>query len=132
MRDADTEIMAIRTGVAWSPGPPVVCLRLTGDDAFTAMDRACAADLFVRDGQVRPSVLLDEQARIFADVYVGQDDDAYLLIAEGPTADQLTEHVRACAPSGAKLAIEDLTASHDTLTIHGPYAWELIGELIGP
>jgi len=44
------------------------------------MDRACPADLFVRDGQVRPSVLLDDQARVIADIYIGQDDDAYLLI----------------------------------------------------
>lgn len=130
MRDA--EIMAIRTGVAWTSDPPVVCLRVSGDDAFTAMDRACAADLLVRDGQVRPSVLLDEQGRVFADVYVGMDDDAYLLIAEGPTADHLADHVRACAPPGAKLSIEDLTASHAPLSVHGPYAWELIGELLGP
>jgi aminomethyltransferase len=130
MRDA--EIMAIRTGVAWSAAPPVVCLRVDGDDALPTLDRACAADLFVRDGQVRPTVLLDDQGRVFADVYVGQDEEAYLLIAEGPPADRLVDHLRSCAPAGASLSIEDLTASHDTLSVHGPYAWELIGELLGP
>lgn len=130
MRDA--EITALRTGVAYSSDPPVVCLRVTGDDAFATMDRVCAGDLFVRDGQVRPTVLLDEQGRVFADVYVGQDDDAYLLIAEGPTAEQLTAHLRAYSGEGASLDVEDLTASHDTLSVHGPYAWELIGELLGP
>lgn len=130
MRDA--EISAIRTGVAWSTEPPVVCLRVSGEGAYATMDRVCAADLFVRDGQVRPSVLLDEQARVFADVYVGQDDDAYLLVAEGPSAAELTAHLRAYTSNGDRVDIEELTASHETLSVHGPYAWELIGELLGP
>jgi glycine cleavage system aminomethyltransferase T len=129
---SDLDVLAIRTGVAWSTEPPVVALRLTGDDAFNVLDRVCPTDLFVRDGQVRPSVLLDEQARIFADVYVGSDDDGYLLLSEGPTAEHLTEHLKTHAPAGAKLVIEDMTAAHDILSIHGPYAWELIGELLGP
>jgi glycine cleavage system aminomethyltransferase T len=129
MRDA--EIQAIRASVAWSAEPAVVCLRVSGDDAFATMDRVCAADMFVRDGQVRPSVLLDEQGRVFADIYVGQDDEAYLLIAEGPPAPQLIEHVRGHTPAGAKVQIEELTAEHDILSLHGPYAWELIGELLG-
>jgi glycine cleavage system aminomethyltransferase T len=128
----DIEIHAVRTGVAFCAEPTMVCLRVSGDDAFPTLDRVCAADLFVRDGQVRPSVLLDEQGRVFADVYVGQDDDALLLMSEGPSAAQLTEHLRAHAPSGASLTIEELTASHDLLSVHGPYAWELIGELLGP
>src|SRR5262245_1101368 len=115
---SDAEIAAIRAGVAWSTEPPVVVLRIAGDDAFTVMDRACAADLFVRDGQVRPTVLLDEHARVFADVYVGQDDEAYLLFAEGPSAEQLTLHLRAAAPPGARFSIEELTREHDTLSVH--------------
>lgn len=129
---SDLDIVAIRTGVAWSTEPPVVCLRLTGDDAFNVLDRVCPTDLFVRDGQVRPTVLLDEQARVFADVYVGSDDEGYLLMSEGPTAERLTGHLLQHAPAGAKLAIEEVTATQDVLSIHGPYAWELIGELLGP
>ncbi|MEZ4302887.1 MAG: glycine cleavage T C-terminal barrel domain-containing protein, partial [Polyangiaceae bacterium] len=120
------------TGVVWSRAPEVVCLRVSGDDAFAVLDRVCAGDLFVRDGQVRPTLVLDRQARVIADAYVGQDDEAYLLITEGPTPAFLTGHLRAEAPEGADLAIEDLTASHDVISVHGPYAWELIGELLGP
>lgn len=130
MREA--EIQAIRTAVAFSAEPATVCLRVSGDDALATLDRAVAADLFVRDGQVRPSVMLDEQGRVIADVYVGQDDEAYLLIAEGMAADDLTSHLRQAAPDKASLHVEDLTASSDTLSVHGPYAWELIGELLGP
>lgn len=129
---SDLDILAIRTGVAWSTEPQGVCLRLTGDDAWNTLDRVCPADLFVRDGQVRPSVLLDEQARVFADVYVGSDDEGYLLFSEGPTAEHLTLHLKTHAPAGAKVAIEDMTAAHDLVSIHGPYAWELVGELLGP
>lgn len=130
--EGDVEIAALRLGVAWSTEPPVVALRVHGDDAFTVMDRACAADLFVRDGQVRPTVLLDERGHVLADVYVGQDDEACLLLSEGPSAAELTDHLRALAPPGARFTIEELTAEHETLSVHGPYAWELIGELLGP
>jgi len=127
-----SEIAAIRTGVAFSDEPHVVCLRVSGDDAFAVLDRVCAADLFVRDGQVRPTVLLDEKARVFADVYVGQEDESYLLMAEGPTAKHLIDHLKSHAPAGARVAVEDMTAAHDFVSVHGPYAWELIGELLGP
>lgn len=130
MRDA--EIEALRTAVAWSKEPAAAWLRVSGDGAFAAMDRVCAAEMFVRDGQVRPTVLLDEEARVIADVYVGQEDDSYLLIAEGLSAAELIAHVERHTPSGDKIEIEELTASHDTLSVHGPYAWELIGELLGP
>lgn len=132
MLDRDAQIVTLRNGVAWSTEPQVVCLRLSGDDAFSVLDRVCPADLYVRDGQVRPSVLLDEQARVIADVYVGLDDDGYLLMSEGLSPSALVEHLRANAPSGAKLDVEDVNATHDFVSIHGPYAWELIGELLGP
>lgn len=128
----DAAMNALRMGVAWTTDPPTVCLRIGGQDAFSTLDRVCPADLFVRDGQVRPTVLLNEQGQVFADVYIGQDDDAYLLISEGPSAEVLVEHVRAHATSGSDLTIEDLTASHGLVSVQGPYAWELIGEVLGP
>jgi hypothetical protein len=78
----------------------VVCLRLTGDDALNTSSRL-PADLFVRDGQVRV-FLLDE--RRVADVYVGSDDEGYLLF-RGPDGRELTQHLKAHA-SRAKAAIE--------------------------
>ena len=126
------EILAIRTGVAWSHEPEVVCVRLTGDDALTVLDRVSPSDLFVRDGQVRPSLLLDDKGRVVADAYVGADDDGYLLFTEGLSPSTLTAHLREHAPEGARLDIEELTAEHDYVSVHGPYAWELIGELLGP
>jgi glycine cleavage system aminomethyltransferase T len=130
MRDA--EIDAIRRGVAWSTEPAVAHLRITGEDAYALMDRVCPADLYVRDGQVRPSVLLDESGRVFADVYIGLQDDAYLLFAEGPSPAHLAGHLRAHAPAGARFDIEDLSEEQDVYSVHGPYAWELIGEVLGP
>lgn len=132
MLDRDSQIVALRSGVVWSTEPSVVCLRIAGDDAFSVLDRVCPADLYVRDGQVRPSVLLDERGRVFADVYLGLDDDGYLLLSEGPGSAALVDHLRSNAPPGAKLSIEDMSATHDFVSIHGPYAWELIGELLGP
>ena len=128
----DEEILALRTGVVWSTEPDVVCLRLTGDDAFDVLDRVCPTDLLVRDGQVRPSLLLDAEGRVIADAYVGSDDDGYLLFAEGLSPEALAAHLHANTASGAKVQVQEVTAEHDYVSVHGPYSWELIGELLGP
>ncbi|MEZ4295578.1 MAG: hypothetical protein R3B70_11430 [Polyangiaceae bacterium] len=112
------EIMALRTGRVEPCARGGLSAGLQRQ-AFAVLDRVCAGDLFVRDGQVRPTLVLDRQSGHRR--YVGQDDEAY-LITEGPTAAFLTGHLRAEAPEGADLAIEDLTASHDVISVHGPYA----------
>ena len=115
MRQA--EIDAVRLAVAWSAEPAVACLRISGDDAFATMDRVCAADMFVRDGQVRPSVLLDEQGKVFADVYVGQDDEAYLLIAYLLEPEQMIERARIAGQFPSRPALYDSAELATALTV---------------
>ncbi len=128
----DAGIAAVRTGVAWSEAPGTVLLRVTGDDPVAAFDRAFPLELFLRDGQVRPTVLLDDHARVIADVYVGRDDDALLVFAEGLDTAALLAHLDAARASGARAEVEVLSDTHEILSLHGPYAWELVGEVLGP
>ena len=130
MIDADG-LRALRESVAWLPSPHVVELRLTGEHAFELLDRVFARELYVQDGQLRHGLLLDERGLAFADVYVGRDEDDFVLLAEGPTEAELLAYLQRHRPSVA----EDVDVQPEGRTrfgIHGPYAWELLAEVFGP
>jgi aminomethyltransferase len=77
-------------------------------------------------------VLLDDRARVIADVYLGRDDEALLVFAEGLAAPALVSHLEAARAPGSIADVEVLTDTHEIVSLHGPYAWELVGEALGP
>jgi aminomethyltransferase len=130
--DVAAEVRALREGAALSALPHVACLRVTGDAAHDVLDRVVPADLFVRDGQIRHTLLLREDGAPLVDLYLCGDDDGFLLLAEGMPAADLRAHVRAHAPAGAAVDIVDLGETHTMLSINGPFAWELLAAVEGP
>jgi glycine cleavage system aminomethyltransferase T len=124
-------VRAMRHSVAVSRLDDVRYLRLSGDGAWDALDHLFAGDLYVRDGQLRHGLLLDDDAHPFADCYAGRDDEEYFLLAEGPSAGALTAHVARHLPPGAQVACEDLTGTVGVLGLDGPYAWELLASIAG-
>jgi glycine cleavage system T protein (aminomethyltransferase) len=128
MREA---VRAIRDGVAVGRPDDVHLLRVSGADAWDALDRLCAGDLFLRDGQIRPGLLLDEDARPLASCHVARDDEDALLLLEGPTAAELRAHLEQHLPSGADVAVRDLVPEVALLTLDGPFAWELLALVAG-
>ncbi|TAK22623.1 MAG: aminomethyl transferase family protein [Myxococcaceae bacterium] len=121
---ADDEVRAIRTGVALSVDEGVVALRVAGEDAFRAVDRALPTDLHLRDGQARQSLLLDAAGRPIADVLVARDDEDYLLIVDGVPAERALAHLRELGGASDARAL-DVTS----VSVHGPWAWELMAEV---
>src|SRR6185436_3108771 len=125
------QIRALRSGAVVGAGDHLACVRVRGAGAHDLLDRVSPRELFVRSGQLLHTVLLDDAALPIADVYIGCDDDDYLVIAEGMSgpavADFLAAHAR-----GLDAAIEDTSASHAFLCLGGPYAWELLAELTTP
>jgi glycine cleavage system aminomethyltransferase T len=130
----ENEMRALRASVGFSDGAtrPRTCLRLAGRDAFAAVEAICPRELFIRDGQMLHTLLLDERAKPVADVYVCADGEDFLLICEGPDAETLSSLIAARCPGGADLKVENLTADHELLSLDGPYAWELLSEVISP
>ena len=124
-------VTAIRESVAYASRDDVAYVRITGAGALDAVDRVCAADLRVRDGQLLQTLLLNDDATCFADVYVGCDDDAYFLLAEGPAPAQLVEYLRNHTSAIAGVQIDNLSDEVALLTLDGPFAWELLGRTIG-
>ncbi len=125
------ELDAIRTRVAWSRGDSVSVLALRGDDARAALLHLAPSRLHLRDAQARESLLLDGEGRPIADVIVCADDEDYFLLVEGLDADALLAHVTAHLPSGLAPDIESLSASHEVISVDGPWAWELVAEALG-
>jgi glycine cleavage system aminomethyltransferase T len=128
----EQEITAIRTTTALATDIPVAAVRVSGVHAFEALDRACPLELTLQDGQMKPSLLLDERGLPFADVHVCRDDEIFFLLAEGPTPDELEAHLRAAFPARADVHLERLDRTHRAIGLHGPYAWELLAGALGP
>lgn len=126
------QVMAVRYTTAWSEGNHIAAVRLGGPQAFEALDALCPADLFLRDGQVLHSLLLRPDATPLADLYVGRDDEEYILLADGMSAAQLFDHAARALPPTLTYELQDCAQSHMHVLLHGPYAWELLERLTTP
>lgn len=126
---------ALRTAAAATRLEHVRAIRLSGPGALDLIDVLTTSRLFLRENQMLHSLMLDGLARPFADVFVCQDEDAWILLAEGPTFEALQAHVERVrhqrAPS-ADVRIEDLLACHQLWSVDGPFAWESTAALLGP
>ncbi len=126
------EVGAIRGGVALSELDRVGVVRVSGEHGFELLDRTLAADLYVRDGQVRHAILLKEDGTIQADVSVLCDDEDFVVFVEGIPASELTQILGGCLMEDEAADVVDLSPSHRVVAINGPFAWELLAELDGP
>ncbi|MBV8760402.1 MAG: aminomethyltransferase family protein [Deltaproteobacteria bacterium] len=122
---------ALRMSAAVGRADHVAAVRITGGGAFNVLNRLSPRELFVRDGQILHTLLLREDARPLADLYVCADDEDFILLAEGLSGPALAEHVRAHAGAN-QIDVIDLTRDHAMISLDGPYAWEVFAELAGP
>lgn len=125
----DDEVRVIRSSVAIARPRHLSVVRVVGEGAKKTCARVLSGDMLLRDGQVRASLLLDAAGEPLADAFVCNDDDSFLLFTEGMTRAALLDHLRAHAADDTTL--EDLSASHAVVSIHGPFAWELLATLEG-
>jgi len=128
----EDEYRSVRHGAALSRMDHVGLLRLRGDDPIGAVDAVCSSDLWVRDGRMLQTLILDEQGQPVADVYVCPDDDACILMVEGITTEQFSAYLARHADPGLEIELEDLRPEHELLSLHGPYAWEALSRWLSP
>ena len=126
----EAELRALRFGVALHRAEHVLALRVTGDQAFELVDALSPRPLYIRDGQMLPGLLLNDDGTVFADLMICADDLDWLLFLEGPSAADALAWVAAHAPEGLDARCE--LERRALWQVHGPYAWELLAELIGP
>ena len=83
---------------------------------------------------MRHTLLLREDAGVFADVYIGSADDGLYVLAEGPTEAELAgwlEALRARRFPSSRVEVRSHAEERVTLGIDGPYAWEVVSGLLG-
>jgi glycine cleavage system aminomethyltransferase T len=126
---------AVRTASAVTRMTHVHALRLQGPGALDLLDALTTSRLFVRENQMVQTLLLDAAGVPFADAFVCLEEDAWVVLAEGPTRESLLAHiarVRSERAPAADVTIVDLTQTHALWSIDGPYAWEVTTALLGP
>jgi glycine cleavage system aminomethyltransferase T len=124
-------VHAIRSAVALSDRPGVSFVRVTGEHAWDALDRVLPTELYVRDGQLRPSLLLDESGLVRADVMVACEDDDLWLRCDGVTGAVLAELVVEHVAPDEEVRVE-LVSELVSIGIDGPFAWELMSRFDSP
>ena len=125
------DVAAIREAVAYSRLDHVSYIRIRGATAYAALDTLFPSALKMRDGQLLHTMLLTDDARLFADAYLCWDDEEFFLLAEGPSSGALAAYLRSNL-RGEDIVVEDCSESHAILGLDGPYAWEVLGLLIDP
>ncbi len=125
------EVTTLRTSVGLSRATHVATVRVDGPGAFDVLQRASTHAPYVREGRLRHALLLREDASIFADVFIVKMEESFLVVAEGPTEQELAawlERIRGTDEA----TISALGAEWTTFGVDGPYAWEAMGGLLGP
>ncbi len=127
----EEEVRVLRRSVGISDRSYVCVLRLRGEDAYDLLDRCCPCAMYLRDGEIRHTVLLSEQGTPILDLTIGNDDESFLLMSEGKPAAEVLAYWSSVIPEGADVQIESLNETHQVLGLNGPFAWELLAELEG-
>jgi len=128
----EDEYRFVRHSAAISRMDHVCCVRIEGEDATEAVDAICSGDLWVRDGRMRQTLFLDESGQPTADVYVCPDDDSCILLFEGMTVEQLRNSMSRYADPALDTQMVDVRATHELISLHGPYAWEVMSRWLTP
>jgi aminomethyltransferase len=122
---------ALRRSAGISRPTHVAIVRVQGPDAFDLLQHASTRPLHLREGQLRHTLFLRDDAGIFADVLVASTDDGYCVLAEGPTEDDLAAWLTRTAET-RRMTLHGLSATHVVRGIDGPYAWEAAARILGP
>lgn len=135
MRIAEEELhigyLAIRNSVALEEDNDLRCLWIKGKETFKLLDQICPCNVFLQNGQMKHTLLLDERAVPFADVYVCRNrEDAYIL-GYWTASVNLIDWINQYQGSFRDYSIIDLNESNCFLTLNGPYAWELCAKAVG-
>ncbi len=79
-----TEVTALRSSAGLSKANHVAIVRVDGPDALDFLQIASTQSPYVREGRVRHTLLLRDDASVLADAFVVNVDDGFLVLAEGP------------------------------------------------
>lgn len=125
------EVEAVRSGVALHDGSRFAWLRVSGEGAFALVDKVSAQALRLQHAQLRQSLFLGDDGAVKADVLVARDEADYLVGVDGLTAAEAKAWLERHRPA-QPVEVTDVGAARASLTLCGPWAWELLGDALSP
>ena len=120
----------VREAAALSDQPETAVIRVSGEHAWDVLDRQLTCDLYLRDGQARPALLLHEDGRVAADVMVLCADETFWLLVDGADGATVSERLTAAIQSGEDATVR-LETAHTVAGLDGPFAWEVLAAHAG-
>lgn len=126
------EYRHVRYAAAISRMDHVRVVRVEGEDAMEAVDAICSGDLWVRDGRMRQTLIVDEGGAPIADVYVCPDDESCIVMFEGLQTSALSDAMGRCADPGLEAELVELSGDYRLISVNGPYAWEVMSKWLTP
>lgn len=127
------EVHAIRNSAGWSRADHVVLLYVDGPEALDFLQGATTQSPYAREGRIRHTLFLREDGSVLADVLVVKVEEAFFVLAEGPSEKDLIDWLEALKVRTSKQAnIRGLGREFAILGIDGPYAWEVMAGVFGP
>jgi glycine cleavage system aminomethyltransferase T len=128
-----SEVHAVRSSVALSRATHVAAVQIDGADALAFLQSAVTRSPYVRVGRVRHALLLRDDASVFADAFVVNLGDCFLVLAEGPDEPALVGwlHELHGRTPDKRVSIRGLASDSVVFGVDGPYAWELVVGLLG-
>ncbi len=127
----EPEYRAIRQSVAVSDNCHYGKFRISGADALDVINRLVMADIArLAIGRATWTFMLREDGSALCDVYVVCAGDEYLVFSEGSAPSEVLDVIQGQV-NEASAKVEDLTASVALIGLDGPFAWELLKDLVG-
>jgi glycine cleavage system aminomethyltransferase T len=127
------EVVALRTGCGLSLQHWVTVTLVSGPDRRALLEHASTRPLFVREGQLRHTLFLREDAGLYADVLIASAEEGLYVLAEGPAASEIARWLEAMrAEKAPRSTVRSLADDLVVIGIDGPYAWEVVSALLGP
>ena len=127
----ETAYHALRNAVAYAEEPCMICIEITGTQCMDVLDAICPCDVFLQDGEMKHTLLLNDEGIPFADVYACREGESAYLLGYGPRSEIIMDWIIKVVGSETEYKMKDLMTSHQCITLDGPYAWELAAEVFG-
>ncbi len=125
------EYTCIRERVALSNQNHYSKYEITGAEAVEFLSFINLPDIArLPIGKTASSFLLNEQGGVFCECYVVSSGKSYMLLTEGRTHDEVSAYLSEQSLN-FDVNVHDVTDEVAMLQLDGPFAWELLKDLIG-
>jgi aminomethyltransferase len=125
------EVAALRSSAGLSRPTHIAMVHVGGPDAQSLLQDASTQSPYAREGRVRHTLFLREDGSVFADALVVKVEERFFVLAEGPDEAALVAWLDR-AKGEKDVTIDGMSDAWAILGIDGPYAWEVVGGLLGP